>query len=461
MSYEINLLPAQREFFEIPSKNKGKIDVACYQGGFGSGKTFSGSLLGITIALKYPGITGLVGALTYPMLRDTTLASYKEHLDKLGIKYQYLKNEDKMIFPNRSVILFRHLQEPEKLKSLNLGFVEIEEMSEVPLSTFQMLLSRLRQDRKPEWGEGFTYRLISHTNPQQSRGWIYKYFKKSPPPGYRRILAPTTQNKYLPDGYIDLLRNSYSEEYFRINVEGLDCDDVSGLVTKGWNEAKQIRSDIDINPKYPIHVTCDFNVDPMCWYIAQHYDGNVYYLYELVKENTTTDAAADVLTDLLKNYKAHPIIINGDASGNMTTTKGVDYVFMRNNFQRKGFENVQLKIMAKNPGIEYRISCWNNMIKGPDGEPHIFIHPQCNKLLYNIENLEIEPGTNRPKRISASKIKSDPNAKYLGHPIDAASYMVCLYYPIKQVHWQEYTAKEDAIKDNKDIFGGKYDSRLI
>ena len=137
----------------------------------GSGKTFCGSLLGILLALKYPGITGLVGALTYPLLRDTTLATYIEHLDNLGIQYTYLKNENKLIFQNKSEILFRHLQEPEKLKSLNLGFVEIEEMSDVPQSTFEMLLSRLRQKAKPEW-KNFRHRLFGHTNPQQSRGWI-------------------------------------------------------------------------------------------------------------------------------------------------------------------------------------------------------------------------------------------------------------------------------------------------
>ena len=86
-------------------------------------------------------------------------------------------------------------------------------MSDVPLSTFEMLLSRLRQKAKPGW-KNFRHRLFGHTNPQQSRGWIYEKFKVNPQPGYRRILAPTTQNKYLPEGYIELLKNSYNEDYF-------------------------------------------------------------------------------------------------------------------------------------------------------------------------------------------------------------------------------------------------------
>ena len=80
MQYE--LLSAQKEFWFIPHKYS--LDVALYQGGFGSGKTFCGSLLGIMLALKYAGIRGLVGALTFTLVRDTTLATYLEHLEKMG-----------------------------------------------------------------------------------------------------------------------------------------------------------------------------------------------------------------------------------------------------------------------------------------------------------------------------------------------------------------------------------------
>lgn len=65
------LLRAQREFLEIPHDYS--LDVAVYQGGYGSGKTFSGSLLGILLALKFPGIRGLVGAQTYTLDRKSVV----------------------------------------------------------------------------------------------------------------------------------------------------------------------------------------------------------------------------------------------------------------------------------------------------------------------------------------------------------------------------------------------------
>lgn len=453
MACEYKLLPAQRKFFEIPHEYG--TDVALYQGGFGSGKTFSGSLLGILLALKYPGIRGLVGAQTYTLLRDTTLHTYFEHIEKMGIQVNHVKSENKLVFDNGSEILFRHLEEDDKLKSLNLGFVEIEEMSDTPYATFKMLLGRLRQDKRPEW-KNFRYRLFGHTNPEVSRGWIYENFVKNPKKNYRRIIASTIENTYLPKEYIETMRDSYNEDYFNMYVLGNDIDYAQGLVTKHFNNDLQVLDTLKVNPKFPIHITCDFNIDPMCWYICQHYDNNVYVLKEIVNCNTTTSLSAKIVSEILTGYENHDIIINGDASGNYSKTTGTDYIILRNELIRCGFKKVDVRVMNKNPGIEWRISCWNNMIYGPDKKHHVFIHPSCKYLIYNIETLETEPGGSRPKKISTGKLKSDDLAKYLGHPIDAVSYLICLYYPIKDIRLSQFTGEPIS-----DAFEGKYEKGLI
>lgn len=77
-----SLLEKQQEFFNIPHNNS--LDVVIYQGGYGSGKTWCGSLLGIMLARKYPGCRGLVCAKEYVLVRDTTLESYFSHLETMG-----------------------------------------------------------------------------------------------------------------------------------------------------------------------------------------------------------------------------------------------------------------------------------------------------------------------------------------------------------------------------------------
>jgi hypothetical protein len=47
-----------------------------YVGGVGAGKTTAGALRALAWALDHPGSLGLIGAPTYPMLRDATQRAF-------------------------------------------------------------------------------------------------------------------------------------------------------------------------------------------------------------------------------------------------------------------------------------------------------------------------------------------------------------------------------------------------
>ena len=85
------LLPTQYDFLFGFDKEKLKgekiyLDVSLYQGGFGSGKTFCGSLRGLLFALKWAGCRGLVGAASQDLLDGTTKQKYLEHMENIGLK---------------------------------------------------------------------------------------------------------------------------------------------------------------------------------------------------------------------------------------------------------------------------------------------------------------------------------------------------------------------------------------
>lgn len=457
-TYEINLLPAQRKFIEIPEDIPNNTQyISLYQGGFGSGKTFSGSLKGILIALKYPNSEGLVGASTYALLSQTTLPKYKEHLDAMGYSYDFNEKKQTLTFQNGSTILFKHFENPEDIKSIDKHWCEIEEMSQISEASFNMLLSRIRKAPRPEWGDRWVWQIFGHSNPQESKGWIYDKFKRNPRPNFRRIIAPTTENYHLPSDFIENLKSAYSADYFAINVLGQDDDSISALAVKGFNPDVQVDETIRINTRYPLHLTCDFNIDPMCWYLCQDYGDMTYILYEFVVDNTDTVSVAHIVCDTLRQYKGCQLIINGDSTGASRTTKGVDYNYLRGVLAQEGFTNHKLEILNKNPSIEWRMSQFNNWMQDSKGVHHIKIHPQCKWLIHNFENVEIQEGTSKPKIPSSGALRKDPTKKYLIHPIDAVSYLVCLYHPSKYVSpWAEYNNTDYG----EDIFGGKYDKRL-
>lgn len=434
MKYE--LLPAQKEFWFIPHKYS--LDVALYQGGFGSGKTFCGSLLGIMLALKYAGIRGLVGAFTFPLVRDTTLATYLEHLEKMGFidgtHYSYKKAESKLVFKNGSEILFRHMEEPNKLKSLNLGFVELEEMSDIPESTFKMLLGRMRQTIKPEWKKkGFKYRIFGHTNPEPNKGWIYKYFVQQKQKNYRLIIAPTTQNKFLTPEFVENMKAAYDEDYYRINVLGEFGDYTSGLIVKNFtsDNIKELNYCSDL----PLHLTWDFNVDPMSCILAHKSEDKVFYFDEFILENTTTQGTIEEVIKRYPNHKSD-IIVNGDASGDNRSTQSEysNYVIIKKAL-KKAYpkNNIRFHLKQFNPPIKTRIAEFNAMVKDYNGNRRLFVDKRCKRLLYNIYNLKYKVGTDIVDVPSYAQIKNERDLKFLEHPFDAASYLVDYYFPIARI----------------------------
>ncbi|MBP3847295.1 phage terminase large subunit [bacterium] len=424
-----NLLDAQRQFLEIPHDYT--LDVAVYQGGYGSGKTFAGSLLGILLALKYPKIKGLVGAQTYTLVRDTTLQTYFEHLDAMGftrdIDYKWSSTEQKLSFYNGSEILFRHFDEPNRLKSLNVGFVEIEEMSDTPYETFKMLLARLRQKPYSNW-KNFQYRIFGHTNPEIQQGWIYKTFFVNPNPNYRIICAPTTQNIYLPKGFCEELKQLYDEKYYNTFVLGQTGNYNENLVVKDFTDDNI--KDIKYHNDLDVHISCDFNVDPMAWVLAHKTEDKVFYFDEIVLENTTTSKASEEFCRRYPNHKGK-IIINGDASGDnrSCTSEYTNYVIIKKKLLSFGYD-ADIKIKPFNPPIKNRVAAFNAKVRNANGDICLYVSPKCEKLLYNIRNLKYIEGTSKIDVPNYRQIKQSKELKFLSHPFDAASYLVDFYWPI-------------------------------
>ncbi len=430
---DLQLLPAQYKFLHISHKNT--LDVAIYQGGYGSGKTWCGSLLGILLAMKYPGCRGLVGAKEYELVRKTTLVSYLEHLENMGFVYgaDYTYNKvDKIIrFSNGSEILFSALDDPEKFKSLNLHWAEIEEASQVSDSTFKQLIGRLRNTYIGKDWEDFRYRLFGHTNPQPDKGWIWRRFVEEPKENYRLIIAPTTNNIFLPAHYVESMKESFDEEYYKINVLGEFGDYASGLVVKGFS--KDNVKEITYRKDKTLYLTWDFNVDPMSCILFHKTETKVFYFDEFILENSSTQRTIDAV---IEKYSAHEgdIVINGDASGDNRSTQSErsNYVIIRNALQQH-YPNKKIKFDLRpyNPPIKNRIAAFNAMVCNSKGERRLFIDPKCKQLLNNIYNLKYKVGTDIVDVPTYAQIKSDNSLKFLEHPFDAASYPIEFYFPIK------------------------------
>lgn len=429
-----SLLDKQTEFLEIPHNNP--LDVAIYQGGYGSGKTWAGALLGLMLAKKYPGCRGLVGAKEYELVKKTTLVKYFDHLNALGYKkgvhYKYNKVDKIITFKNGSEILFGGLDDPEKFKSLDLHWAEIEEASQIDDESFKQLIGRLRNTyRGKDWGD-FRYRLFGHTNPQSDKGWIWERFVEKKQENYRLIVAPTTNNIHLPKHFVQSLKESFDEEYYRINVLGEFGNYNSGLVVKGFTN-ENIKK-INYCPDIPVHLTCDFNVDPMMWLVVHTDEETAYYFDEIVVENTSTE---ECIKEFLRRYPNHKseIIINGDASGDNRNTQSeyTNYAIIRRELYNHGYDKNQVKFHLRpyNPPILNRIASFNARVKNSQGKRRLFVDKRCKYFLKNIYNLKYKEGTSIIDAPTIHTLKKDRSKKFMGHIFDAGSYLTEYYWRIK------------------------------
>jgi len=180
-----------------------------------SGKTYSIVLKALKLIIKHPGIFGLIGAQTYPLLRDTTLREFLTLVPQ-DIIQSYNKTQQHFKFKNGSEIIFRSFDDPNKLKSLNLGFAGIEEMTDVSEEIFKMLRTRMRQKDMPG-------QIFGATNPGAFGNWVYNTFIDRPIRNSEVIYSVSADNPYLPDMYLNDLKNlkRTNPEYYERMVMGI------------------------------------------------------------------------------------------------------------------------------------------------------------------------------------------------------------------------------------------------
>jgi hypothetical protein len=199
------LNPVQRAFVDATAR------FSFYVGGVGAGKTFAGAVRAIRRAQAHQGSLGLVGAPTYPMLRDVTERTFFELLPPELLE-RYNKSQHHLRLTNGSEVLFRSLDAPDRVRGLNLAWFWIDEAPLCGHYAWKVLKGRLRQ-------RGFEPAGWATGTPQGRDGFA-RDFELAPLPRHQLFRASTRANlANLPPGYIDDL--GYTGAFADQEIEGL------------------------------------------------------------------------------------------------------------------------------------------------------------------------------------------------------------------------------------------------
>ncbi|MGG3801779.1 PBSX family phage terminase large subunit [Metabacillus fastidiosus] len=142
-------------------------------GGYGSSKSYHVALK-VILKLLEEKRTALVIREVYDTHRDSTYSLFDEIITDLGLdhKIKCVSSPMQIRFPNGSKIIFKGMDKPAKLKSINnVSLIWIEECSEVKYAGFKELLGRLRHP-------SLQLHMILSTNPVGEDNWTFKHFFK-------------------------------------------------------------------------------------------------------------------------------------------------------------------------------------------------------------------------------------------------------------------------------------------
>jgi hypothetical protein len=374
---EYHALPSQQKFHNSQARFKG------FSGPIGSGK--SQALCHEAIKLSYlnAGRTGLIGAPTYPMLRDATQAALLEILDRNKIPHDLNRADNfLMLRETRSKILFRAVEEFERLRGSNLAWFGLDELTYTSEEAWLRLEGRLRDPRASRLC-GFAVWT------PKGYDWVYERFIGEQVTGYETVVAAPFENRFLLDripDYYERLKSSYDARFYQQEVLGEYLAMDAGRVYYSFDRAGNVE-EANIREMLPLLWALDFNVDPMCSVVVQVSGEEVTVLDEIVLSRAST---YDACEEFLRRFPSHSagLVVYADATGaRMQTTGTNDVAILQQYFLNGAHGLAEFKIPKSNPAVRERVALMNAKLQSAAGERVLKVHPKCRELIRDFEQV--------------------------------------------------------------------------
>lgn len=426
----------------MPDDNKVKVRIPkLFADLFGNVYNFFGFYGGRAGGKSYSVADTILVKCRLENLKVVIIRETKESLDK-SIKALYVLRINKYEFSdyqhtaNRiwntitgSEILFIGMNDSQdafidSIRSIpEIDIAIIEEAQNISQKALDVLIPTVRRNERGS-------KIIAIWNPKTKKDPIWQYIQK-PTKRMKIQKINYTDNIYCPletKEEAEMYRENRPEDYKHIWL-GEPKDQSDNRVIKYFSEENI--QELNYQADLPLHITCDFNVDPMCWALAHKIDDTVYYIDELAIENTNT---RECVEEFLRRYGQHKaeIIINGDASGDNRNTVGqsgqsTNYQIMISMLQQAGL-NVQLRIKPYNTSVARRIEVFDLRVYGYNGVRNVFVDPRCEKIIHALDTLQYKAGTSIIDTPTVKQLRDGSADKYSEHMFDAISYLTDYYY---------------------------------
>lgn len=326
-------------------------------------------------------------------LKDSVFQLFIDQLKKWKI-YKFCKvnmSTYTITLPNESVLLFKGLDDPEKIKSItDITDIWTEECSELSRDEFTQLDLRLRS-------QAGNLQIFVSFNPVSKQNFVYQKWFANGTPANTFILHTTYKdNKFLPKEYIEALLEKHKSNptYYKIYALGEFCT-LDKLVYYNWKQQEFNYQDIE--GKLLIGLDFGFTNDPTALVASIMVGKKIYIFREWVNTNKTNPQIAEAI----KSLGFSKSIIVCDSA-----------------------EPKSIEELRRNGITRARES-----VKGPDSILHgiqrlqeyeIIVHPSCQEVITEFENYSWQ--------------KDKKTGEYINKPIDQFNHcMDALRYSLQCV----------------------------
>jgi len=376
-------LPSQARFHGSKARFKG------FSGPIGSGKSQALCQEAVKLAYVNAGRTGLIGAPTYPMLRDATLAALLEILGQNRIPYELNRAENYLVLRDTgSRVLLRPVEEFERLRGSNLAWFGVDELTYTAEDAWLRLEGRLR-DPKATRLCGFAVWT------PKGFDWVYERFIAEPVEGYETAVAKPFENRFLLDripDYYERLKSSYDARFYQQEALGQYLSMHVGRVYHAFDRRENVGA-VKLDASLPLRWALDFNVDPMCSVVAQIRGEAVFVLDEIVLSRASTYQACE---EFANRYPPHPagLAIYTDATGAAQQTTGTsDLAILRQFFRDGAYGDVTFAAGRSNPPVRDRVGLVNAKLQAAEGRRNLMVADKCAELIRDFEQVSYKDGS--------------------------------------------------------------------
>jgi phage terminase large subunit len=375
------------------------------------GKTTLSLLRLLQAATKKPRANVWYVAPTYGMAREIMWVKLKRAIPQewiIGVHETLLK----ITLRNGSTISLKGADRPDTLRGVGLDYIVLDEFQDMRDAVWEAVL-------RPTLATTKGGALFIGT--PKSYNHFYKLYEKGQKQRNRKHgrdwkswQFPTIMSPFVPTAEIEQAKEDLDPRTFRQEFEAT-FETMSGRVYYPFDRKKHIGK-YPFNPKLPIWIGQDFNIDPMSSCIIQPQEnGEIWIVDELVLFNSNVTEVCDVLEQRYWRYLKQIEIYPDPAGNSRSHARGESALDI---FRSRGFNRIYHR--KKHPFVQDRVNAVNSKLYSATGAITLRINETCRNVIDGLEQVIYKEGS--------TEIDKSMNKE---HVIDALGYVIEYRYPTR------------------------------